>query len=146
MTVAAGRARSGQSLLELLVATTLIALALVPALRLFRDSMQVTRDWESHNEISTFCASLLEQHVARANADWKSTVVRGDLTRYGHADLNYQVVQSDASAAGGVPDALMAITATVWQDANGNNAMDSGEPAASYATKVSKLGAYPDAT
>ena len=139
------QSRRGQSLLELLLATTLIALALVPALRLLRDAMTVSRDWENHCLISSYCVNLLEQHLAQANSAWTSSVVSGDFAAFGHAAMNYQVVQSETVAAGGIPDALMTITATVWHDENGNNAADSGEPLVTYATKVSKLGAYPGA-
>lgn len=139
------RARTGQSLLELILATTLIALAVVPALRLLRDSMTVSREWESQCLISSYGVSLLEERLAKAIADWKVEVATGDFSAQGHADVNYQVVQSDLVSVGGVPDELMVITATVWVDENGNDSADSGEPIATYATKISKLGAYPGA-
>jgi len=133
---------SGQTLLELVAASVLLAAALVPALRLMRDGMQAGREIETAGVLNTFCISQLERHMVEGAAAWTTGTATGDFAAHGYPTLHYQVDRSDDAADGGIADRLMAITATVWQDDNNNDAWDSGELRVQYATKIAKMVGY----
>ena len=135
---------TGHTLLELVAASVLLAVALVPALGLIRDSVEVSRQMDTRNLLTTFCVSKLEQHLALTSAAWDTTTVTGTLAAEGYANLRFRVDRSDAALDGGIPDRLMAITVTVWDDADGNAALDSGERSTTFGSKTAKLATYED--
>ena len=134
--------RRGNSLLEVLVASALMAIALVPALRLMRDGLRINREVEGRELAMTFCTSKLEEHLALVGANWQNGNYSGDFSVEGHPGLRFQVTCSDAVADGGIAGQLMAVVATAWSDTNGNGALDTGEPAVVMASKVAKLSGY----
>lgn len=135
--------RRGQSLLEVVAASTIIATALVPALRMMRDSLEVSRGVEEADLMATLCVDKLEDHMNKVAATWDKTTVSGDYTALeGRSYLKYQVTKTDSVADGGIADRLMAVTAVVWNDANGNGSLETGEKKALFATKVSKFVSY----
>jgi type II secretory pathway component PulJ len=137
------RSRRGQSLLEVIAASTIIAAALVPALRMMRDSLEVSRSVEEADLMSTLCVDKLEEHLNKVAATWDKTTASGDYAALeGRSYLQFQVTKSDAVPDGGISDRLMAITAVVWNDANGNGGLDGGEKKVTFATKVSKSVSY----
>jgi type II secretory pathway component PulJ len=141
----AWKRRNGQSLLEVIAAGIVIAVALVPALRMMRDSLKVSRDIESANLLVLLCSSKLEEQIIRVAARWERGTTSGDFASEGRGDLRFVVVRSDDSDQGGIPSALMAVTSTVWQDRNGNGAIDANEPKVSLATKVGRMESYQNA-
>ena len=56
--------RQGTTLLELVAASTVIAVTLVPALRIMRDSLRVSRQLEVREAMATIAMSVLEQESA----------------------------------------------------------------------------------
>src|SRR6186997_968000 len=74
----------GQTLLELIGATTVIALALVPALRIMRDTIRVGRDTESSNLSATFAASKLEEHLMLTAGTFTASTVTGNFSADGY--------------------------------------------------------------
>ncbi|MDA1055505.1 MAG: hypothetical protein O3C40_34325 [Planctomycetota bacterium] len=132
----ASRKRTGQSLLEVIAATTIIAIALVPALKLMRDSVRIGRQTETANILATFSMSKLEEHLARTAANWKATEDSGPIPNY--AGLRYQVTKLDEGLGSG----LMRITATAYEDTNRNGKWDNGERNAVFVCKVAKNAAY----
>ena len=135
------RRRTGQSLLELVAATTLVAIALVPALKLMRDSIRVGRQTETANILATFSTSKLEEHLARTAADWNTTMDAGPIPNHdgiSYNGLRYQVTKVDEGLGSG----LMRITSTAYEDANGNQTWDNGERNAVFVCKVAKNTAY----
>lgn len=129
-------------MLELVVASSVIAMALVPALRLMRDSLRVGRELEDATLMSTLCASKLEEHLARTAADWVTTTSSGDFSAQGYSHLCYQVIRSDDVADGGIHNALMSITARTWHDVNGDGNWSEGEPSVVFASKLAKSTSY----
>ena len=122
------RPQRGQTLLELVGATTILAVALVPALRLMRDSVRVVGDLGTSNLLATLCVSKLEEHLQKTAADWSTVSVSGDYAAEGYAGLRFTVVRSDAAADGGIPGSLMSIVVTSWEDRTVNGTPDTGEP------------------
>jgi len=134
--------RRGHTLLEVLVASALMAIALVPALRLMRSSLRISREIEDRELLTTFCTSKLEEHLAQTSPNWQTGTYGGDFSAEGYPDLRFEVIRSDSSGDGGIVGQLMAIVATVWNDVNGNGSLDNGEPAVVLASKVAKLASY----
>ena len=135
--------RRGQTLLDVIAASTVIATALVPALRMMRDSLEVSRGVEEADLMATLCVDTLEQQMNTVAGTWDKTTASGDYTALeGRSYLKFRVTKSDSPVDGGITDRLMAITAVVWNDANGNGTLESGEKKVTFATKVSKFVSY----
>jgi tRNA A58 N-methylase Trm61 len=132
----AKRKRTGQSMLEMIAATTIIAIALVPALKLMRDSIRIGRQTETANILATFSVSKLEEHLARTVASWVTTPDSGAIPNYN--GLRYQVTKVNE----GVGSGLMRITSVAYEDGNGNGTYDTGERNATFVSKVAKNVAY----
>ncbi|MBC8352933.1 MAG: prepilin-type N-terminal cleavage/methylation domain-containing protein [Planctomycetes bacterium] len=130
------RRRAGQSLLELIAATTIIAIVLVPALKLMRDSIRIGRQTETANILATFSMSKLEEHFALTAADWDTATDSGPIPNY--AGLRFLVTKVDEGFGSG----LMRITSTAYEDANNNDIFDSGERSAVFVGKVARNAAY----
>ena len=129
-------------MLELVVATTLIAGTLVPALRLMRDSMSVSSGLEVRELLTTFCVSKLEEHLAIVAATWQAGTATGTFTAEGYPQLRFEVTRSDAVASGGIVNTLMAISCTVWHDQNGDGLRGSSEPKVNLSSKLAKMAVY----
>jgi len=134
--------RIGQTLLELVLSIVILAGTLVPALRLMRRTLEYSRDIETRNAMVMYCTSKLDEHLVLASATWAAGPVAGNFAAQGSPELRYTVTRSDATTAGGIPDRLMAITVTVWHDANGNGSRDGNESAVALASKAAKLVGY----
>jgi hypothetical protein len=134
--------RRGQTLLELVAASTIIAVALVPALRIMRDAIRVGRETEMANLIATFSVSKLEQSLAETAGSWSTTTLSGNFASEGYSQVRYVVVRSDSSGDGGIPNVVMAISSTVWEDRDGDSAWDAGELRSVFASKLAKSVAY----
>jgi Tfp pilus assembly protein PilV len=136
--------RRGHTLLEVVLAGTIIAIALVSALRLMRDGLRTSRQTEIRELLTTFGASKLEEHLALVSADWQTGNDAGDFAAEGYPDLRFRVGRSDSAGDGGISDQLMAVTAEVWHDLDGDSAPDGNEPAVVFSSKVAKLASYQD--
>ena len=135
--------RRGHSLLEVVIAGALMAIALVPALRLMRDGLGVNHEIETRELLTTFCISKLEEHLALSSADWDAGGNVGDFSAEGYPDVRFDVACSDAAGDGGIEDQLMAITVTVWDDRDADQSLDGGEePSVTMGGKVAQLASY----
>jgi hypothetical protein len=123
--------------LELVAATTVIAMALVPALRIMRDTVRIGQETEMANLLATFSASKMEEHLVLTAVSWSTTTAAGNFGTEG-----FQVIRSDATAAGGIPGSLMSVTSTVWEDENSNDQWDQGEPRVVFGSKLARSVAY----
>lgn len=136
------RRRGGQTLLELIAATLIITIALVPALKLTRSRIANTELIQQAETRLTFCTSKLEEELALTASRWDLSSQTGAFSGPGLDNLRFAVSKSDAVAAGGIPDALAAIEVTVWHDEDGNGNLDQAEKRVRLATKIAKLLAY----
>ena len=134
--------RRAYTLIELVMAASLTALAIVPALSLMRDSIEQGTSIDTQNMIATLCMSKLEEHLALAAATFTETNTTGDFSREGYGRLKYTVNSSTAAKAGGIPDQLMAISVTVWSDADNDTQQDIDESSLTLATKLAKMVRY----
>ena len=134
--------RVGQTLFELIAASTLTAVALVPALKLMGESMVLSREVETHNLLTTLCVSKLEAQLARAAIHWTTGSETGDFATEGIAGVRYETMRSENVAHGGIPDQLMAVQVTVWRDANNDAARGASELQVTMRSKIAKLLQY----
>lgn len=135
--------RRGQSLLEVVAASTIIALTLVPALRMMRDGLEISRGVEEADLMATLCVDKLEEHMNKVAGSWDTSTASGDYAALENRSyLKFQVTKSDAVTDGGIVNRLMSVVAVVWNDANGNGSPESNEKKVTFATKVSKSVSY----
>lgn len=132
----------GQTLLELVAASTIIAIALVPSLRIMRDSIKVGRETEMANLMATFSASMLEEHLALTAASWSTSTSSGTFASEGYPLVRFEIARSDATVDGGIPGVLMSVTSTVWEDSDNDGIWDSGELRSVFASKLAHSVAY----
>jgi len=129
-------------MLELVAASVILAATLVPALRMMRDAMTMSREIQTMNLMSTFAVDVMEQHLAETEAVWATTDTSGDFASEGYANLNYQVTRSDATTDGGIPGQLMTIEAQVWNDVDGDDSVGAAEPSVSFHSKLAQMAGY----
>ena len=134
--------RGGQTLLELIAATIVISVALVPALSLTRTVIGNTAELEFAEARLTLCISKIEEELAYTAATWDLTNQSGSMSYPGQNNLRFVVVKSDALADGGIPDSLAIIDATVWQDADADGVLDEDERRVRLTTKIAKIVTY----
>ena len=123
-------------------ASTIIAIALIPALKLMRASIKVNREAETANLVSTLAVSKLEEFLVSTASSWSNSNASGHFGSIGHSNLRFEVSRSDLVAEGGIPGDLMSITSTVWEDSNGNGNWDAGEARAVFASKLAHSVSY----
>ncbi len=134
--------RSGYSMLEVVLASSICLAALVPALAILRDGMELGDTIDKRHLLLTYSVSKMEEQLAVIGASWTTGTLTGNFAADGQASIRYIVTRSDATADGGVVDKLMAVTVTTYSDDNGNSALDSNEARTTMQTKVAKLVSY----
>ncbi len=134
--------RRGYSLLEVMLASSICAVALVPALAILRDGISATEAIDKRHMVLLYAVEKMEEQLAVVAANWTTAAASGDFASEGHPDIRYSVTRSDSAANGGIPNQLMNISVTAYDDVDGDDALDSGEPRTVLTTKVSKLATY----
>ncbi|MCD0461726.1 hypothetical protein [Roseiconus lacunae] len=134
--------RAGQTMLELIAATTIISVAIVPALRLIRQRIEVSSDLRHYEWLHCRCVAKVEQAMARTSASWLMTTQQGVLGNVDRTPFRYALVTSDQPSAGGVPGKLAVIDVLAYRDQNRNGTFDSNEIKVRLATKVAKTLTY----
>ena len=102
-----------------------------------------TDDVDLLPELAEAVIRKVEEHLALVSGDWQTGTYTGDFSADGYPDSRFLVVRSDAAVNGGIPDELMAVTATTWNDSDGDQAADADEPAVVFGSKLAKLSSYP---
>ena len=138
-------ARSGNSLLEVLAASALIGAILVPTLEVMRDAMTMSREIDVQNLLNLYAVSELERQMGTVAANWSNATFDGDFASEGHANIRYTGSRSDALVDGGIPDRLMTLTVTTYDDADGGDDLDGNELQLTMTTKVGKFVTYESA-
>ena len=126
----------------MLVAAALVTGTVVPALAVIRDAMAQSSELHRRNLLANYAVDILEDQASYVMRNWTEETVVGDFGADGHSEIRYSLVKSDNPSDGGVENRLMNIEVTVYDDANGNDAIDAGELQETYRTKVAKLNTY----
>lgn len=132
------------SLLEMVMASALIAGSLIPTLSVIRDALAKSRDLSRRNLLSNYAVSILERQTAINMKVWSNSSTTGSFATDGHAQIRYTQLSSDDPANGGITNQLMHIQVKVFDDADGDSVADSGELTVNYRTKIAKLQSYDD--
>jgi hypothetical protein len=136
------RPRRAYSLLEVGLAASLCATAIVPALALMRDGMTNLTKIDTDHLLLLYGVQKMEEQQAICARSWTTGSTSGNFSADGNSNIRYSVTRSDAAASGGVTNRLMAISVTTFYAANGNSTMDTGESRLTFSTKVAKLATY----
>jgi hypothetical protein len=134
--------RYGYSLLEVVLAASLCATALVPALALIRDSMTLAETIDKRHLLTLYGVAKMEEQLSVVAATWGQGTTSGDFAAEGHPNLRFIVNSSDDAADGGIADRLMNVSVTIYCDDNGNDSLDSSELQTVLTTKIAKLMSY----
>ena len=136
------RASGGFSLLEVVMASTLSAIALVGALALLRDGMELSQTIDKRLLLTNYAVSKLEEQQAIVANGWVTGTISGDFSADGHSDIRFTVTRSDAVVDGGIVDRLMHLQVTTYDDADGDDLLDSEEDRTLFRTKIGKILSY----
>jgi hypothetical protein len=136
------RSRCAYSLLEVGLASSLCATAIVPALALMRDGMSNLTKIDTDHMLLLYGVQKMEEQQAICARSWTTGSTTGNFSADGHSEIRYSVTRSDSAGSGGITNRLMYISVTTYNDANSNSAMDTGESRLTFSTKVSKLSTY----
>lgn len=134
--------RRGHTLLELIAASTIISIAITSTLSLMVDSLEVSRDLEQRNLVTTLAVSKLEEHASLVTSSFTEGTFSGNFSAEGQPSIRFNVTRSTDPAVGGVLSELMVVSVYVWQDADGNGARNGSEPNVSLTTKIANLTAW----
>lgn len=139
------------SLLEVVLASALCASALVPALAVLRDGLTLARNIDTRHQLLLYGVSTMEDQLAALAAEatagttWTEGTTNGNFAADGHADIRYIATRSDdpGNADGFPSDELMYVTVTTYRDENGNGSLETGEPSATFTTKIAAVSYAP---
>lgn len=137
-----GNPTRGFSLLEMIAAAALVTGTVVPALAVIRDAMAESRDLHRRHLLANYAVRILEDQAAYVATHWTNATVTGDYSADGHSKIRYSLTRSDDPLDGGLVNQLMNLEVTVYDDADGNLTLDTGELQETYRTKVAKMNSY----
>ena len=132
----------GYSLLEVVLASAICVSALVPALAILRDGILAAEKIDTRHMLLLYGVRTMEEQLAVVSAGWTQGTASGDFASDGHSNIRYSVTRSDNAGNGGIANRLMAISVTAYDDEDGDDAPDAGEPQITFTTKISKLATY----
>jgi len=121
------RKRRCFTFLEVLAATAVLAICLIPATQYMAKSMSLRRRLEQDKIMVMLAVQTIEHHMAAINWSFSNTQETGTFASQGQTDLAYEVVSTDSAIEGGIPGHLMAISVSVWFDENSNLVHDANE-------------------
>jgi hypothetical protein len=125
-----------------MLASTICAAALVPAMAILRDGLKNASTIDTRHMLHLLGVQKMEEQLAIAAATWTNGTQSGSFAADGHPSIRYTVTRSDSVADGGIANRLMTVSVTTYSDENGNNALTAGEPSTTLTTKISKLATY----
>ena len=135
-------ARKAYSLLEIVLASSICATALVPALALVRDSMTLADTIDKRHLLLIYGVAKMEEQLSVTAATWSQGTTGGDFAAEGHANIRFTAVRSDDPLNGGIADRLMNVTITIYSDDDGDDSLDATEMRTVLTTRIAKMIAY----
>ena len=132
------RQRCGFSFVELIAATAVLAIVIVPATQLLAKSMTQRREMERRRIMTLLAIRTIEEQMSVINAGFTTAQQSSTFAALGLAEIAYEITRTDAVSAGGIPDLLMAIIVKVWFDEDGDVTLDSGETVVELRTLMAR--------
>jgi Tfp pilus assembly protein PilV len=118
--------RSGISLLEVTLASALLAASLIPAASLLRQSNELGRRLTTRERMLTAAQDLIESHRLQvAQGVFSAGTGRGTVTSHGITNLDSVGYSWQRTVSG---SDLVTIDVSVWQDTNKSGAQDANDP------------------
>lgn len=136
------RRKRAYSLLEVVLASSICATALVPALATLRDGLTLADTMDKRHLLLIYGVSKMEERLPVVAATWVESTITGDFATDGHANVRFTLTSSDEVASGGIVNRLMNVTLTTYSDDDGDDTMDSGEMRTTFTTKIGKTVTY----
>ncbi len=87
----------------------------------------------------SLCTNAIEVQCAQVSDSFKTTKLRGNFAKQGYPHFEFQTRASSAKKDGGIPNFLMAITTTVWDDEDDDRRIDETELAVTLETKIARI-------
>jgi hypothetical protein len=126
-------------MLELVAATVIISVAMVPTLRLTRNNLQSLERVEQSEQCHLLCVSKMEETMAQTSGTWSLGTQQGNFAASGWPQYRYTAQSTDQPGSGGRTDSLAVLTVTVWHDQNANGAADGNEVVCRLDSKLARL-------
>ena len=123
---------------EVIAATAVLAICIVPATKYLVDSMTLRRELERERALVILAIQTIEEQMAVINGGFTTAQVTGTFASQGLPEIAYEIVRTDESTDGGIPDLLMGIAVSVWYDENRNLQHDSNEALVELHTKMAR--------
>ncbi len=123
---------------ELVAAIAILGICIVPATQYLTDSMTLRRRLEQDRFLVTLAIQTIEEQMAVINGGFTTTQQTGTFAGQGLPDIAYTILRTDASAQGGIPGLLMAITVRVWSDEDSDLVLDVNEATVELHTKMAR--------
>ncbi len=136
--------RHGSTLIEVAIGSMMMAVLLIPAMRLMSESDSLGRRHETHLDILFWAEECLEQaKIAMSDPiqfdyAWSASSGTDQTTKIaidGGADLLCRTRILADKSVGTSPGRLVTISVEVWNDTNGTSRFESGEPNESLHTQ-----------
>ena len=140
------RAGRAYSLLEVVISTFLMGLAIIPAMKFMSSAIHTGQELEKWNQMNVLAVAKLEEQLSIAANDFLAGSDSGTFSEPGLGGIRFAAIRSMAEADGGIPDELMVVQVTVWNDEDGDTVLDPSEREITYATKLANLAVYQDGT
>src|SRR5262245_56069208 len=93
------RVRAAYSLLEVVLASSLCASALVPAMAILRDGLLAAEKIDTRHKLLLYGVQKMEEQQAIVAAIWTTGSTSGNFSADGYASIKYNVTRSDSSAS-----------------------------------------------
>lgn len=123
---------------ELIAATAILAICIVPATKFLADSLTMRRELEQQRTMVILAIQMIEEQMAVINGAFTTTDEKATFASQGLPTLAYRVRRRDESNKGGIPGLLMAIEVEVWEDTDGDLHRDPDEPRLKLHTKMAR--------
>ncbi|PQO42506.1 hypothetical protein C5Y93_29725 [Blastopirellula marina] len=132
--------------MEVVMATFLMGLAIIPAMRFMSSAIRTGQELERWNQMNVLAVAKLEEQLSIAADNFLTGSDSGTFSEPGLGGIRFAATRSMAEADGGIPDQLMVVQVTVWNDEDGDTALDASERQITYATKLANLSLYQNDT
>jgi len=130
------RGEAGLTLIEVLVATLLIGLALVPLMQLYPGLLQTNRQDETTMRLGTVAVRQTETIITNLRGNISSVASGGATCADLPACLVQWTIATEATSATSGVGQLIDVTVVACVDSNSNSMCDAGEPQVRYDAKV----------
>ena len=133
------RHRHGYTILELVACSFIVGLMIVPSTVFMRDAIRFTARMENRAIMHSLCFNAIEVQCAQVSETFKTAKLQGDFSTQGYPNFAFQTIASSSKKDGGIPNLLMVIKSSVWEDLDKDRRLDADELAVTLETKIAHV-------